>query len=589
MAVFALPSALNLPQANPGQTLEYAPVPGDQGQVSAGGNVASLGLGNGDSGPTTGIGGGSSGGGSEPPPPLTLPVGAGGAPSTKQCVGNPPRQTEDLASPPCVAFFHGDNGGSTYQGVSGSEFRIVVYLTGGWCWLNTGAGAQECEPKNTYVDLEQPPTSNEITLVAQLRNWQAYFNARYQTYGRHVHFYVYFGQGTGSPEAIRAAAADNNQRLHPFAALSYNNDGNNDVYSESMAQLGVLNFGASDLRSDDTYQKFPRLLWGFYPTVETIARMYSTFVCSKVAPYPASFSGNAGENQQSRVYGLLSTTDPRHPELVKMAKLVRDHIEACGITLKETATFPYAGFVNVTASYQSSDEVQGMAKFKKSGVTTIIWAGGFDPGESKAAASLGYIPEWIYAGDLVGDGNISASFQDSTEWAHAWTVTPITLQGAQGEPVEPACFNAYIGMDPNVQRSTTDIIHACLFYDDLRQLFTGAQVAGPRLTPQTIDQGFRAIPARASTGPQVPACFYRPSDYTCVKDAVAEWWDSSAPAGGSPNGNGSYIGQSSSGCWRMAEYGARHQVGQWSPGPVLAQQDLQHNPCNLWTGILNLE
>ncbi len=39
-AVFALPSALNLPQANPGQTLEYAPVPGDRGNAPPGGNFA---------------------------------------------------------------------------------------------------------------------------------------------------------------------------------------------------------------------------------------------------------------------------------------------------------------------------------------------------------------------------------------------------------------------------------------------------------------------------------------------------------------------------------------------------------------------
>jgi len=47
LAVFALPSALNLPQANPGQTLEYAPVPGNAQSAAQAGNFAGLGLGTG--------------------------------------------------------------------------------------------------------------------------------------------------------------------------------------------------------------------------------------------------------------------------------------------------------------------------------------------------------------------------------------------------------------------------------------------------------------------------------------------------------------------------------------------------------------
>src|SRR4051794_20832559 len=48
IAVFGLPSMLNLPQSNPGQVAEYAPVPPDQNSQNApGGNFAGLGLGSG--------------------------------------------------------------------------------------------------------------------------------------------------------------------------------------------------------------------------------------------------------------------------------------------------------------------------------------------------------------------------------------------------------------------------------------------------------------------------------------------------------------------------------------------------------------
>ncbi len=36
----------------------------------------------------------------------------------RRCVGDPPRQTEDPQSPPCVNYFAGENGGATYMRTS---------------------------------------------------------------------------------------------------------------------------------------------------------------------------------------------------------------------------------------------------------------------------------------------------------------------------------------------------------------------------------------------------------------------------------------------------------------------------------------
>src|SRR5258708_21973395 len=100
--MFALPSALNLPQANPGQTLEYAPVPGNGTQANAGGSFAGLGLGSG------GEGSGTAGG--LPDLGLLGPL-AQQPPSQYRCVGNPPRQTEDPLSPPCLPSYNGNHRG----------------------------------------------------------------------------------------------------------------------------------------------------------------------------------------------------------------------------------------------------------------------------------------------------------------------------------------------------------------------------------------------------------------------------------------------------------------------------------------------
>ncbi|HEX9889545.1 MAG TPA: hypothetical protein VGA69_08725 [Nitriliruptorales bacterium] len=128
LAVFVLPSALNVPQSNPTQTLEFAPVPpvDEDAPPPATGNTASLGLGSSSTAPSGDTLGGD-GIGLPPPPPV--PEGEGTVPVAKRCVKTPQgaRQTEDPLSPPCVGYFEGDNGGATYQGVSGDELRIAIY------------------------------------------------------------------------------------------------------------------------------------------------------------------------------------------------------------------------------------------------------------------------------------------------------------------------------------------------------------------------------------------------------------------------------------------------------------------------------
>src|SRR2546427_7521610 len=106
LAIAVLPSALNLPQTSPSTTLEYAPVPpADQDNAPPGGNLSSLGL------ASSGTLGAGIAGGDAAALNIGRAAGAGKNPSTKRCVGKPPRQTEDPMAPPCVAFFSGDNGG----------------------------------------------------------------------------------------------------------------------------------------------------------------------------------------------------------------------------------------------------------------------------------------------------------------------------------------------------------------------------------------------------------------------------------------------------------------------------------------------
>src|SRR5262249_54240556 len=155
----------------------------------------------------------------------------------------PPHQTEDPLSPPCVAYFDGDNGGATAQGVTGSEIVVVFYLD--------AASFADCSPpdqspaQHTYYDLGKPPVPSEQMecYTRILRNWQRYFNDRYQTYKRTVHFWAYLSGTTATPETRRADAEDIYKKLHPFATIfMINTAGFPADYSGTMAAHHVMYF-----------------------------------------------------------------------------------------------------------------------------------------------------------------------------------------------------------------------------------------------------------------------------------------------------------------------------------------------------------
>ncbi len=78
-----------------------------------------------------GTGNGSGGGGT---PGTASPSPSPGSPSSQidrqavlKCVGDPPRQIEDPQSPPCIAYWTGNNGGATSPGISGDTITIAAY------------------------------------------------------------------------------------------------------------------------------------------------------------------------------------------------------------------------------------------------------------------------------------------------------------------------------------------------------------------------------------------------------------------------------------------------------------------------------
>ncbi|HUR48538.1 MAG TPA: hypothetical protein VMY88_03275 [Acidimicrobiales bacterium] len=491
----------------------------------------------------------------------------GKSPSTKRCVGSPPRQTEDPLSPPCVAHFSGDNGGSTAAGVTRDEVRLLVYFQGSapGTYTITDRGAEQDPDPNQIFDLSRPAADNEPFQVRSFRLWQRFFNERYQTYGRFVRFFVHYGSDVDGPEARRADASTGLKEVDPFAVLLMSQL-NADAYLDVVSRHGVLSFlgrGTADPNpglAAASFQKYAGLFWAYDPSVEKRAAVVTGALCRQLVGRPVSFSGNAQDQGTPRVLGMYRADDRRMPQLQRYAALVKSGVEACGGTWAAEATFPESKCIECGSSPEYA--VKAVAGFREAGVTTVVWPGGFETRFSKAAAAAGWFPEIVLGGDGVSEDNLRATTNDQRVWAHT---TAITAMLRSGDTSSRPCGQAAREADPE----TADAGVACESYETARQVFIGIQVAGPRLTSSAVDKGFHAIPAVASTDPSIPACFYEASDYTCVKDAMLTWWDPSGtnPASGQP------------GCNRMVDGGLRRLAGGWSDRDIAAGRTAG-DPCN---------
>ncbi|HVL81775.1 MAG TPA: hypothetical protein VM840_09305 [Actinomycetota bacterium] len=580
IAFIVLPSALNIPQSNPSTVLEFAPVPPeDDTPPPNSGSLSTLGLGTSSSlsaevdVPPPSVGGGPRSG------------GRGDRPVTKRCVGEPARQTEDPNSPPCVPYFEGDNGGNTWQGVTGNEVVALIYATGSVINAGGSSGTEQSPAPGRYCDLDGPADSQPGCVdpnrgnkdwidVRVARAMSRYFNDRFMTYNRRVHFWMYFSTGSATPSSRRSDAQANWERLKPFAVLdNISFGGYNAVYAEAAARRGMLVFGNFSGLPNRFYRNNAPYIWTFWPDVEHWVEMYTSYICQTIAGNPVAF-GRAGPSQQMngrpRKYGFLSTADAEYGGLQEFAKSVRERLRAgCpnGVRIDgPSRTFPNNQYAIDSDTQATQVARQNIALFQQEEVTTILWLAGYEVEHSKAARAAGYYPEWIVAGDLLNDQIEEGRFQDQEVWRNAVIASN---QLREDSRADSPCRQAYREAEPRGWQS--DENRACGIYREFFTIFRSIQAAGPFLSPEAVDQGNHAIPRRASNNPAVAACFYDPGDYSCVKDSQESWWD---PDARDPEGDADERG-----CWRMARGGARYLAWEW-PGSSAAFQN-PSDPCML--------
>jgi hypothetical protein len=515
-----LPSGLTLPNSGPPTLAEYAPVPG-QGEGSS--DTGELGL------PTTGgLGAGGAGGGAGGPsaaPSQSGSVGGGELirrPGTKRCVGNPPRQTEDPLSPPCIAFFDGDNFGATAKGVTGSEVRVVLQVD-----FNASTSPQDRDEGKRLVDCAAPLSEGDNTQDHFCKGYMTYFNDRYQTYGRRVRLWANHG----------FSAAELEERLRPFAYV--NESGSMDPPKFKTVSVGYLTSERSRYAAAAPYKI------GFRPDNTDAARMAASYVCLKLVGGAANLTDDpriAGRTRQFAYWHSQALNDYESNVLDQLEK-------QCGLTIPQERRV--AGYNDRTAA----------ARLQAAGVTTVILSS-FVGNTAHAlvtsqATAATFFPEWVIPGSA-GMRDINSNFYGRAADPAQWRSTVgITFDYRRPALTDQTWYRAWReGCPPCPSPTGTGVSGAAHIYDSLTMLFYGIQAAGPRLTPENVDRGLHAIPQQGSANPYKPAAYFAPGNYTFIKDAMAIWWDPSGRPPGSPN----------QGCYRLPHDGRRFRAGEWVKG-----------------------
>jgi hypothetical protein len=443
-------------------------------------------------------------------------------------------------APPCVAPFRGKNGGSTSQGVTGDEIKVVVY---------TG------DPQRDPLLAGQIRAAGaSLDLGAIHDTWRGYFdiyNRMFELYGRKITPEFFVGTGPGSDTAAAKADAIAIADKKPFAVLGGPVQSTT-VFADELAHRGVLCIGTCSLAMPEKLINDNKpYLATVGPSPEEAAALTAEFVGKQVGKGKAQYAGDEATRNKNRVYGILhyNTPDGQYDGLFNSLK---SGLKKYGISAKTDQSF----FLDLARAQETARTV--ITKMKDAGVTTIIYTGDpLMPGSfTKEATAQDYNPEWILGPSVLADTSIFARTYDQDQWSRAFGVALVPGRTPESLDQTRQLYEWFHGSAP--PNNTYGVINPSIF-----QFAVGAMLAGPKLTPQTFRDGlFRYPPSGGdSISPTLSwgkHGFWRGTDYSGTDDAAMLWWD--------PNAVGQdEVGRVGNGLYRYADGGKRYSRGKFPP------------------------
>ena len=224
------------------------------------------------------------------------------------------------------------------------------------------------------------------------------------------------------PVAAHADAVTVAQQLHAFASI--NGPGETTAYEEELARLHVLCMACGDSSTNGQIQQNAPFQWANLPTADTSLNETIDYVIAKLNGKDAVWAGDAALHTQKRKFIVVSeTSEPPAPGFAQLTASLTKKLTAGHVNMASPTDLTYT--LNLTTLPTQAATLA--EKLKASGATSVVFAG--DPIMpiylTKAAASIGYFPEWIITGIVLTDTSALGRYYDQSEWSHAFGVTSL--------------------------------------------------------------------------------------------------------------------------------------------------------------------
>lgn len=462
-----------------------------------------------------------------PPPAQRKAVRAG-------CFGDPPRQTESLYSALCVPAWTGsDNGGATTTGVTDDAINIAI-------GVSTATTIEE-------GPLQREPQADDQATERLLKVWQAYFNERFEFYGRYLQFHIYKVEDSDEDAArakVREAAAEG-----MFAYIGHYSTSNAAATNEAIKNKMVT--FAFDFNPAEFYRDSHPYGYSFEMDSHQLSVLSGEYLCKHwINKPPGEFNNQQDltfDYNAPRKWGLIVYQDELRTGAVEKSKAA---MARCGSK--------YEAVVEYNLNDDTNKIAGAVAQMRSAEVTSIIV--GVDPITpavlTAEAARLNYFPEWYCSAGCSTNG--TGRLMDNVQAEHMVTFSSEEIPRADADK---DWYRAYKEIDPEGDPDYE-------YFRDLQQLSGGIQHAGTNLTPENFWKGLKTQPCRVpdpiwSIGgcyrdPDPSSNAYLLGDYTYSDYASFMWFDN---AGDDPD-------SSSAGAWCYMNMGARYKIGEIPDEPL---------------------
>jgi hypothetical protein len=446
-----------------------------------------------------------------------------------------------------VKPFTGDNGGATAQGVTADSIKVVVYI---------GDPA-----KNPLQAASVRQAGAQLSPTTAKETFQTYFDLfskYYELYGRKIDLVFFDGSGGPMDEVAARSDAKAIADMKPFAVLNGANQ--TPAWSDELTAHGLMCLGNCSLAVPESFIKdHAPYVFSYAPTPEQGSQLTAALITKLLNGKNAEFGGDAVKNKK-RVFGVVHYDTIDGQQTQAFAKL-KDDLTKGGV--KIAADLP---FLLDLAKAQENARTE-IAKLKDAGVTTVLFTG--DPltpsSLTKEATAQNYFPEWVIGSNVLVDIALFGRTYDQEQWKHAFGLALTPTRTNQDAREAYTLYKWWAGKPP--PNNTYGVIIV-----DPATLFTGLQMAGPKLTPETFAAGMFRAPIAGGT-PLNPTIsrghhgLWPGTDWGGSDDTGILWWN--------PNAVGEdEVGTVGKGLYEYTKMGKRYTLNEMpSTDPGLFDPD----------------